>query len=581
MMSSSYNHHHNNANNDAVVDDDNKLMMMSDLERDRHALEEQHDFASQLLDRIGDVLDGVDDVVTNLEDDSQLLPTAILRRCTEFADLIGRLAQQLEGQSTQEREELANVIHQDFVHLQQQAIAAEEAMAAAAAAAEFQAYHRQDGLELHDGLLEPTVEAAATATSTNTHPEISTSPASTTTSSSFSTAPLVSPSPTSNVSSGNDAERNQFNESSRPTTTTTTTTSEIDTELATEVQPNDILQALSGVSFLLRDVESSFRDIGRSEAEELADVGLTLVRLFLMSLQNIYETLTPENVIEAATTAATTQMIQDGQYYPPSSATKSRSSVVIEELSAEDSFYVSANGDETIDENRPTNVDWSSLNSIRRDLDLDNDEGGNGSSRSKPTSGQSSRSKTKTRRSSRSNNNNKKKKVRCLWPPVGPHVSNIMDWTKDEAGKHPILAVALGLTLWPVAITTAVVGTSAVLIDGAVQDIYNHFSDGPLLRNLEQGAAQLYQTGRLGFVTSKLVTRQTARVVSRQIERQGGVGPVLDNIKDGVVDRLVHPVETVGMVWDGLNVCAGFVSETAGHVIAMRQESNHTAQELS
>ena len=156
-----------------------------------------------------------------------------------------------------------------------------------------------------------------------------------------------------------------------------------------------------------------------------------------------------------------------------------------------------------------------------------------------------------------------------------------MDWTKDEVGKHPILAVALGLTLWPVAVTTAVVGASAVLVDGAVQDLYNHFSDGPLVSNLEQGLAQLYQTGRLTYVTGKLVTRQTVRVVSRQIERQGGVGPVLDHVKDNVVDRILHPVETVGMVWDGLNVCVCFVQDTVGHAIAMREESNLTAQELS
>ena len=66
------------------------------------------------------------------------------------------------------------------------------------------------------------------------------------------------------------------------------------------VNENDILQALSGASTLLRDVESAFRDICKDDAEEIADVGLTLARLFLMSLQSIYGTLTPENLLQGA-----------------------------------------------------------------------------------------------------------------------------------------------------------------------------------------------------------------------------------------------------------------------------------------
>ena len=513
---------------------------MSDLERDRHHdLErERHNFASELLDQLGNVLDSVDDVVTGLEDDSNILPTAIVRKCTEFADMIGQLAGQLEQQTDEERQQLATAIQQDIQ--------------------QFDAFHRQDGLEFQETTTTTAGSSAAAAATTgagaDNHPAIFTtvSPASTTTdasSSSFATVP-------------------HFTVRGGAETISPTEVEEEEEVQVVEQQRNEILHALSGVSCLLRDVESSIRDIGRSEAEELADVGLTLVRLFLMSLQNFHETLTPEHVVEAAAAAAASssttrsQMEQEYYYddvgggsmysYPPvpPSATKTRSSVVIEELLSADSDD-DDDVENEVNDNNNTSTNYTSNNRWR---------GG------------------RTKKSRK-----KKKKVRCLWPPLGPQVSKMMDWTKEEViGKHPILAVALGLTLWPVAVTTAIVGTSAVVVDNAVQDLYNHFSDGPVVRNLEQGAAQLYQTGRLGYVTGKLVTRQTVRVVSRQIERHGGIGPVLDDVKSYVVDRIVHPIETAGMLWDGLNVCVGFVSETVGHVIAMKQEeSDQTAQELS
>ena len=589
-------------------------MVMSDLDRDRYdqlreQQQQQHDFASQLLDQFGHVLDSVDDVVTRLEDDTQILPTAILRKCTEFADMVGHVANQLEQQTDDERQQLATAIQQDLE--------------------QFETFHTQHGLEFLETTTADVGGAAGGAGATTPHPAAlfsTISPASTTTdasssSSSFATVP--------NLRGGNvptDEEEQQEEE---------------DVQVVVEQRnsdKNDILKALSGVVCLLRDVESSMRDISVMDAEELADVGLTLARLFLMSLQNLHETLTPEHVIEAAAAANTNAAadVGGGMYYyspaapPPSSVTKTtrRSSVVIKELSADDSFVAVTSSnivdettiidDDGVDDDDDDDVvvmDWSSRNSIRQDLDLDLGEvsSGSNSRRSRNTTTTTAKStfdnaaaatagttsKTETtrrpsrRRSSSCNNNNNnnnnnrrrrnnKKKVRCLWPPLGPHVSNMMDWTKDEViKKHPILTVALGLTLWPVAVTTAVVGTGALIVDNAVQDLYNHFSDGPILSNLEQGAAQLYQTGRLGYVTSKLVTRQTVRVVSRQIERQGGIGPVLDNVKSNIVERIVHPVETAGMLWDGINVCVGFVTETVGHVIAMKQEeSNQTVQEL-
>lgn len=548
---------------------------MSDLDRDRLALKQQHDTASHILDAIGHVLDQVDGTVTNLEDDSQLLPTAILRKCAEFADLVGALASQLESQSPQEREELARAIHNDVKQARQ------HQNQTAVMAAELDRFHRDDGLELNswDGL-EPPMTAQSQVSVEGVPgagagaPPYSSSPSV----SSFSTAPLVSP-------SMEEPPQTTTSSSSLGVADLTNTTSSFsapapaldhDDDNNNVVQHNDILQALAGVSTLLRDVEAAFRDIGRPEAEELADVGLTLARLFLLSLQNLYDTLTPEHVVEAAQEFRQQQIQYVDDYasspaggmfgrrstgiLPPPSATKSRSSVVIEELLSTEYSFILDNESE--------------IHQSKEDSSTTRNTGSD-ASEAKPSSSSSSSSSRSSKRKSMKN-----RKIRCLWPRLGPQVESIMDWTKDEAGKRPLLSVALGLTLWPLAVTTAVVGGAAVLVDSAVQDAYNHFQNGPLLTNLEQGAAQLYHTGRLSFVTGKLVTRQTVRVVSRQIERQGGVGPILDKVRDMVVDRIVHPVETAGMVWDGISWGVGLIQETAGHVTSMRQESNATAQDL-
>ena len=55
-----------------------EMIPQSDLERETMTKKEQHDMASQLLDTIGDILDGIDDTIENLENDSKLLPNGTL-----------------------------------------------------------------------------------------------------------------------------------------------------------------------------------------------------------------------------------------------------------------------------------------------------------------------------------------------------------------------------------------------------------------------------------------------------------------------------------------------------------------------
>jgi hypothetical protein len=170
-------------------------------------------------------------------------------------------------------------------------------------------------------------------------------------------------------------------------------------------------------------------------------------------------------------------------------------------------------------------------------------------------------------------NNVRNNRVRVLWPPLGPAVNSACQWSKEEASKKPILAVALGLTLWPVAITATVVAAPLVLVDDFLQKTYESLSDKPLVENLERGAAELYAAGRLCLLCGGLATRQTLRVASRQIERRGGAVQVAQDVGGMALDCVMHPVETVGMAWHGLSLGVGVIRDAVATVQGMTDSS--------
>ncbi|CAB9527946.1 expressed unknown protein [Seminavis robusta] len=270
--------------------------------------------------------------------------------------------------------------------------------------------------------------------------------------------------------------------------------------MAHDLTANDIVSALDGVSYLLRDVEVGLRGIEKDEADEIADVALTLARLFVASLQSCHSSVVQQ-----------------------------------EEERQEERRRIEAERFELLEEDDTTNP-----------------------AREEKT--QESKTKKKQRMD----------RLRVLWPPLGPAVASACNWGKDEAIQRPILAVALGMTLWPAAVMTAFFGAPLVIADTVIQHGYNTFQDGPIVSNVEKSAAQLIQAGKLSLLCTKLVTRQSLRVVHRQLERQGGVVPVAQNLLGMAVDRALHPVETVSAVWDGVQWAVGMVQH---HVL------NHNNQD--
>lgn len=287
---------------------------------------------------------------------------------------------------------------------------------------------------------------------------------------------------------------------------------------------DDFVAALGAASELLRDVETALRAIEQDEAEDLADAAIGVAHLFLLSCRQLHSQVTPQSLAESLEDAH--QLNDDNTYYRES-----------------------------------PNIEI---------LDEDSDER-NASQRRKISSAASKQQTS----SSRSHRLPQPERLRCLWPPVGPAVGKALQWTKKEMEKqHWLLTAALAITLWPMAVVTAVVGTPAVLADHCLQKAYQHFQNGPLLTAAEVAAAQVFQTSRLMLLTGKAVAKPTVRVAQRQIQRHGPA------VQGWAVDKLTHPVDAVQETAKGLLWCTRQVVGLVQHHIQNWQESGDNGDEV-
>lgn len=283
-----------------------------------------------------------------------------------------------------------------------------------------------------------------------------------------------------------------------------------------QLSEDDMMNALSVAKSLLKDVEATLRAIDQDEADEIADVALTVARLFIGSMQSIHSTISPHDLTGT--------------------------------------------------------INSRSLESSDR-IEILDDDYNNGAGDNESSAAEKSKSSAKKKRLDH---------LRVLWPPLGPVVASACNWGKEAAAKQPFLAVALGLTLWPAAAITTMIGGPLVLADGFAQDLYNNFQDGPIIQGIERSAAQLYHTGRLNILVCKLVGRQTFRVASRQVKRRGGVGKIAQDVGGMAVHHATHPIETVEMAWGGISWGVGILRDTVEHLTEHLddQEREETVQSL-
>ena len=74
--------------------------------------------------------------------------------------------------------------------------------------------------------------------------------------------------------------------------------------------------------------------------------------------------------------------------------------------------------------------------------------------------------------------------------------------------------------------------------------------------------------------TTKLVTKQSLKVASKQIERQGGIQPILQDLTGMVVDRVTHPIDTAGRVWDGLHWSWGVLNDAKDEFWRLKKQES-------
>jgi hypothetical protein len=324
-------------------------------------------------------------------------------------------------------------------------------------------------------------------------------------------------------------------------------------ELSTELSQDQVASAIQAAGTLLRDVEATLRSIDRHEAEDIADAALTLAHLFVLSLQSVHASLTPDDLLSPSSTAAGATSQRGGLGAGESPTT------TIELLDDDGNPKVGEEVDDGDDVFEKVRMGSSSRSHSAQGTGINGDRQGSG-------------------RKVEPNQKRRMERLRVLWPPLGPAVANACQWGQHAAAEKPLLAVSLGIVLWPAAVVTALVGAPIVLLDGMLQNLYKNFEQAPVVEGVERTAAQLYQTGRLSLLCGRLVARQALRVAQRQVDRRGGVGRIAGDVGSYFVDRAAHPVETAGMAWSGLTWGWGVAVDTWKQI--SDREREETAQRL-
>jgi hypothetical protein len=253
-----------------------------------------------------------------------------------------------------------------------------------------------------------------------------------------------------------------------------------------ELSEHDVMDAMEAARTILLDVEDALLSISEDDAEEIADVGIVVAKMFLWGVQNLHSQITP-NMIQSG--------LQQGE--------------LVQEGNGLDVEILDENGHAT----------GQTLSSL-----ADGD--------------------ANARRQTH------KDRLRILWPPIGPAVGSMASWGKDSATQNPILSIALGMTLWPAAVIAAFIGAPILAADWCLQSGYEAIRDHNVVEMAEISAANLFHVSRFYFLVSKLTMKQSIRFVKRQVNRRGGAGKIAQDVGGWTLDRALHPMESVGMMWN-------------------------------
>jgi hypothetical protein len=317
---------------------------------------------------------------------------------------------------------------------------------------------------------------------------------------------------------------------------------------------DDAMGAMGQVATLLRDVEFSLRSMDADDASDLADTALIVAQLGLAALHNIHSQLVhycwqqeqEDNNDRKESPFGRTSRNSTGAKFSSSEWQGSPNIVLLSDDDDDIAPRLSRRGidEEPIPESPPT---------------------------------MNSRSRSPQR-------------MRCLWPPLKPEAFKILQWSRDELQKHHWMwTAALGLTFWPVWTTTAVIGSSALVVDAVLQRLYRQWEDTAFVSSAEYAATSVFLSAKLTLLSAKAIVKPTLRVARRQLQRHGPA------MQEWTRHKIAHPVETLceatqGAAWCLQQVC-GMVAHKwqewqpeIGHQpresVSIHSERHQSAQEL-
>lgn len=321
----------------------------------------------------------------------------------------------------------------------------------------------------------------------------------------------------------------------------------------------EFVTTLSTTHTLLLDMAAALRAISQKEAQELGEVALEVARMFVWSLGKVHSSM-----IQRAAS-------NDSQYHPTSS---------FDDVERQEDVAMAKTSGST------KQVTWSiqgPVTEILGEEEKKDDHARNNyaTPTKKPsakkgytplltpvTASPGSPATSTSPINVLMGRHSHAERVRVLWPPLLPAVTEVGKHCANSARDHPIPAIAIGLTCGPAAIATAAIAGPPLLVtDWVIQTTYDALSEHtPVIETVEKGAANALQVTRLSMLCSKLIIKQGISVGERQIERRGGVGKICSDVVGGAVDMALHPVETVGMAWEGMWWMGGAVKDVVGFV---------------
>eukprot|EP00752_Nemacystus_decipiens_P006362 g5736.t1 len=136
------------------------------------------------------------------------------------------------------------------------------------------------------------------------------------------------------------------------------------------------------------------------------------------------------------------------------------------------------------------------------------------------------------------------------WDPLAPRLLEEAQRLANEGKERPLTAAVVLAAALPFSGAAVFFGAPVLVGDAALQ----WGAGTPIGRTVGHGTRNAVELGKLGWVATKLATKQTLRLATQELNRVGGVSGLACQVGEGAVWTARHPIEaamvTVGMAAD-------------------------------